>query len=449
MPQIPLTAKIAFAAGILAAGGCKQLYTGGFTPLAPEDREAVAAYQQFKTERDAKLRAIAEESSAGQEDGRGEAANAASGPRGSGSDQAVGLMGPRRAGGEPRGGFGFEGPTAAPTHNAAIARAAVGALGMYGQLGRANPAGNSSPMDHPGDLRRVTFTAEGADFDPAVDPAGQWVVYASTRHRETSDLYLKRVDGAAITQLTSDSANEIMPVFSPDGKKIAFCSDRAGNWDIYVMDVRGGKAVQITDDATQDIHPSFSPDGKRLVYCSHGSPSGQWEMMVVDLEAPGTKRLIGHGLFPTWSPTQEKIVFQRARQRGTRWFSVWVVELVDGEPMPPTEIAVSANAAVITPDWSPDGEHVVFCTVIDPDADVSSGTAQADLWMVKANGEGRVRLTSGPFANLQPAWSPDGSILFVSNRSVDGMENIWALRPRATEPVGPPAEVASHPGVEE
>src|SRR5699024_6629091 len=109
-----------------------------------------------------------------------------------------------------------------------------------------------------------------------------------------------------------------------------FASDRAGNWDIYIMDARGGQPVQITDDLAHDIHPSFSPDGRRLVYCSYGASSGQWEMVIVDVENPTTRRVIGLGLFPTWSPVDDRIVFQRARQRGTRWFSIWTVELRDG-----------------------------------------------------------------------------------------------------------------------
>ncbi len=50
-------------------------------------------------------------------------------------------------------------------------------------------------------------------------------------------------------------------IFSPDGKQIAFCSTRGGNWDIYTMDIDGKNVVQVTNDPMQHIHPSFSPDG--------------------------------------------------------------------------------------------------------------------------------------------------------------------------------------------
>src|SRR5690606_27202743 len=124
------------------------------------------------------------------------------------------------------------------------------------------------------------------DFDPAVDPTGSFIVYASTRHRQTADLYLARIGQSAVTQLTSDAGNDVMPAISPDGKRIAFCSDRSGNWDIYILDTTAGGAagaVQLTSDPGHELHPSFSPDGKSLVYCSYSGRSGQWELVVIEI----------------------------------------------------------------------------------------------------------------------------------------------------------------------
>ncbi len=290
--------------------------------------------------------------------------------------------------------------------------------------------GQVSPLDSTGQLRRVSFTEEGADFDVTLDRANEHLIYASTRHRQTADIYRQKIDGSAITQLTDDSSNDVMPALSPDGKTMVFASDRSGNWDLYLMDADGGPAVQLTNDRTHDIHPSFSPDGKQVVYCSLGERSGQWQMVVIDVANPTTKRYIGHGLFPQWSPTGDTILYQRARERGTRWFSVWTVELdEDGEAKSPTEIAWSSAFACITPSWSPDGNAVVFCTVTNPDADDPNSPAESDVWIARADGSGRTKLTRGRFANLQPVWSGDNAIYFVSNRATRGVENIWALDP--------------------
>ena len=316
----------------------------------------------------------------------------------------------------------------------------VSPLGLYGQLPQVAAALPESPLDSPDNLRQVTFAAEGADFDPDIDPTGTLLAYASTQHRATADLYIKRISGTAVMQLTNDPANDVMPTFSPDGKRVAFASDRTGNWDIYMVDITGGQAVQLTNDTTHDLYPSFSPDGKQLVYCTHGAQSGQWELVVIEVENPAVKRFIGYGLFPDWSPQDNRILFQRARERGTRWFSIWTVDLVNGEGVRPTEIAVSSNAATITPTWSPDAKHIAFSTIVDPDSDTSTRPTQADIWIINSDGSGRSNLSNSKFANLHPVWASDNSIYFVSNRAKDAQENIWAIRPdraiRVTQPAG-------------
>ena len=324
-------------------------------------------------------------------------------------------------------------PVGVRTEAAPASGGSPSAFALYGQIGEASDASFASPMDAQDNLRRVTFTTEGADFDVEIEGGGEHLFFASTRHRETADLYRQRVGGTAVTQLTTDPGNDVMPAVSPDGRRLAFASDRGGTWDLYVMDTDGGQTVKLTDDAAHNIHPSFSPDGTRLVYCSYGSMSGTWELVLIDLAQPTKKRIIGHGLFPVWSPTEDTIVFQRARERGSRWFSVWTVDIVDGEAVSPTEVAVSSNAAVITPEWSPDGQNIVFCTVLDPQGDRAQShpdrPAEADVWVVNRDGTGRAKLTQGDYANLQPAWSDDGSVYFISDRGLQGVENIWSVRP--------------------
>lgn len=285
---------------------------------------------------------------------------------------------------------------------------------MLGRAGAAPAAQTKEP-------RRVTTTLDGRDFDPDVAPDGDWLVYASTRHGQSSDIYRKRLDGQSITQLTADPANDAMPCVSPDGRYIAFASDRSGNWDIYVMSIDGGRAVQITDDPGQDVHPSFSPDGGRLVYCTRPEKGGAWEIVLVDLQRPAAKTHLCEGLLPSWSPRGETLLFQRASGRGERLFGVWSVDLENGQAVRPTELASAGNAACITPDWSADGERVVFCTLPSGGTD-SQG---ADVWVMAADGSGRRRVTDGRHATRQPTFAPDGTILFVANH--DGAENVFVI----------------------
>lgn len=148
----------------------------------------------------------------------------------------------------------------------------LGPLSLYSHLGQQRQI--SRPLGRPGNIAQITFASDGADFDPSVDSTGTFLAFATTQHRPTADIYIKQIGGTAITQLTDDPANDVMPDFSPDGKRIAFASDRSGNWDIYIMAVNGGPPIQMTSGNTQDIHPSFSPDGRQLVFCSYAAQSG-------------------------------------------------------------------------------------------------------------------------------------------------------------------------------
>lgn len=308
------------------------------------------------------------------------------------------------------------------------------------------PRGPVVPVGDAG-FQQHTFVDEGYDADVALDPTGKWLVFASTRHSEHPDIYLQRVDGTSVTQLTSDTYNDAYPCFSPDGHQIAFSSTRSGGWQVYLMDLDGRNVVQVTNGPMQAVHPSFSPDGKRLAYMALGSRSQQWEIWTADL-LTGEKRMVGYGLFPTWSPERgvNRIAFQRARQRGSRWFSLWTMELVDGEGRRPTEIAVSSTAAIVSPCWSPDGRRLTFATVVGPAG--GRGTApprvQHDVWVVNADGTHKQRLTDGHGSNLQPFWAADGRVFFISDRG--GNECIWSVKVEGGTGKVLTAEAGAHKG---
>ena len=297
-------------------------------------------------------------------------------------------------------------------------------VNVFGEFAGSGPAAPPSFDEGKVGFRQHTYLDEGYDADVAVDPTGQWMAFASTRHSRRSDIYLQRTNGLAVTKLTSDPADDAFPCFSPDGRAIAFSSNRSGHWDIFVMDTDGKNVVSITTGPSQDLHPTFSPDGRHLAYCSSGR-DGQWEIWVADLQS-GERTMVGFGLFPAWSPRTDKdvIAFQKARQRGGRWFSLWTMDLDRGEPTNVSEIAVSPNAALVAPSWSPDGKRLTFATVVEPDATQAAGSQ--DIWAVNADGTRRQRLTDGKGTYATPCWSGDGRIYFVSDRG--GVESIWSTQ---------------------
>lgn len=278
-------------------------------------------------------------------------------------------------------------------------------------------------------LQQQTFSEVGRDFDPDVDAAGKQVVFASTRHSAKPNLYLQATQGRAVTQLTNDPGSEIQPRFSPDGKKVAFASDRAGQWDVYVLDLGSRTTAQLTHNEDHELAPSWSPDGAWLAYCRLSAATGAWEMWLLSV-VEGTERCIGPGLLPRFSPDGSQIAFQRSRERDGMLFSIWTVKLVNGEPGWPTEVAAAPDAALICPSWSPDGQRIAYCRV--PAQGLAGGEAglmgrpsQTDIYLVGVDGAEPVRLTDGG-ASFAPCFSSEGRLYFSADR--DGRERIWSLK---------------------
>lgn len=300
-------------------------------------------------------------------------------------------------------------------------------------------------------MKQHTFATEGADFDVDISPDGKWLVFASTRHSAQPDLYLKTVDGRAVTQLTSDPAADVQPCFSPDGRTILFASMRGGNWDIWSVGLNGGQARQITHSPLHEVHPSFAPDGKRFVYCLFNDRAGEWELWTQQMDQPGSRKMIGLGLFPEWSPIGDSIVYQKARERGGRWFSIWRVDLEMGEPKFPVEVVSHPDMALIQPSWSPDGAWITYGTAkLGTEPQTTDGTTIAsmtsgDIWVIQADGNMPTQLTDGPGAGFGPVWGRDGRVYFTSTQN--GNENLWSAQPMLGSTAQAPAILEDKPAV--
>jgi TolB protein len=301
----------------------------------------------------------------------------------------------------------------------------VVSVGLYGETAPGEEP--IAALQGESNIKQVSFAAEGGDFTPDVDRSGSFLVYASKQHSMSFDIYRKAIDGRTVTQVTSDPSDDMMPAVSPDGRWLAFVSNRTGNWDVFVMSAEGGPPTQITFETDDEVQPTWSPDGKQLAFARKNARTSRWEVWTTTAHEPSGSTFLCEGFLPRWSPdaSSNRILFQRARQQGSRFYGIWTIRLENGQASSPTEIVSAQNAAVIQPSWSPDGQRIVFTTVVDPIAQSGEMPEQSDLWIVNVDGTGRASLTGGHFRNMQPVWAADEHIYFVSNRA--GVENLWCV----------------------
>lgn len=273
---------------------------------------------------------------------------------------------------------------------------------------------------------RISFGSEGADFDPEVDPTGTWILYASTQHAVAPDIYRRRIGGHTQVRLTLDDADDVMPTLSPDGRSILFASNRGGNWDLWMTAFEGGAPTRLTSEPDHELHPSISPDGSTIAYCRENRRTGRWEIWTFELARPGLRTYVCDGLFPQWCPDPDRrtLLFQCPRDRGGRLYGLWTIDLTDGPGGSPVEILSASDTAAMHPAWSPDGRSICYCSVPIPE-DPARWLEESDIWTIRADGTERRPLTDNRFRGIQPTWSVDGRVFYVSDRA--GADGLWSI----------------------
>jgi len=151
------------------------------------------------------------------------------------------------------------------------------------------------------------------DIRPDWSPDGRRIAFQSNR-TGNHEIFVMNPDGTDVQQLTSHAATDAAPEWSPDGKRIAFQSNRDGNDDIWLMNADGSGLVQLTDNSVRDAKPSWSPDGKRIAFHRDveylGEVHAELFSMNVDgsdvqmLSVPSFKGF--HG-FPSWSQGHDAV----------------------------------------------------------------------------------------------------------------------------------------------
>jgi Tol biopolymer transport system component len=250
------------------------------------------------------------------------------------------------------------------------------------------------------------------------------------------------VDGSGVKRLTDNPANDTSPVWSPDGKRIAFVSDRDDKEDeIYVMNAEDLSITRLTDSRDGDGDPAWSPDGQRIAYVS--SHDNICQIYVMNADGSGATRLTNDprgAYFPEWSPDGKQIAFSSWQDNS---LEIYVMN-ADGSN---AQRLTHSSDLDYVPVWSPDGQRILFVSGKIGDIQASgfafSGSrtlyvmgpgglfdmqpvTDVGIDVMNADGSNATNLGAGrPWAD--PAWSPDGQyITFVS--TLNGNREICIMK---------------------
>lgn len=246
--------------------------------------------------------------------------------------------------------------------------------------------------------------------EPAWSPDGTRIAFYTNRDGNF-EIYTVRPDGTDLKRLTDNDARDTELNWSPDGTRIAFISNRDGQGTIYVMNADGTDPARLLEGRANS--PVWSPDGARIAYESR--VDGNNDIFVMQADGSGITRLTEHearDFRPTWSPDGARIAFYSNRG-GT--YDLYVMQ-ADGSKVTRLTDTETHEAR---PVWSPTDDRLLFMRV------AADGETELGIFTLDVSTGAETRLTTG--AELEASWSPDARRIAFRAEDTDGVIGLYVM----------------------
>jgi TolB protein len=178
--------------------------------------------------------------------------------------------------------------------------------------------------------------------------------------------------------------------WSPDGQKVVFTLTKDGNSEIYIVDVRSGTMERLTHHWSIDTNPCFSPNGNEIAFTS--DRTGNPQIYIMDVTGANVRRVTFNGRYNdlcAWSPKGDKIAIS------TRVDGLFQIATID--PTGDNMAILTSVGSNESPDWSPDGYHIVFS---------SNRRGDSQIYQMNWDGTDIRKITNSTGKNTTPTWSP-------------------------------------------
>jgi len=256
------------------------------------------------------------------------------------------------------------------------------------------------------------LTNDPDDETPSFSANGRLIVFVSNRdpgEPTGRHVYVIKVDGTGLRQLTTGSSLDSAPSFAPSGKQVVFSRRVGGKSRIFSVNVDGSGLEQLTKGNGNDSEPVYTPNGKRIVFVSDRDRDAQTDRRDIFAMAPSGAdlRVLIDGPYneeePDTSPDGKRIAFVSNRQPGINVFVANAAGRVLSQ-LTHNRRNCTSGSCNRAPAWSPDGRHIAFLAI---------GRYSRDLQVMRADGGGEKEFadagteTEGFGSTIgTPTWGP-------------------------------------------